>query len=69
MTLYRFGGLFLSWELGVHCLAGLEVFVSFLQAWRGKQSRRHTEVLAGCSHTQALGEEPRAWDLSKLMGC
>ena len=30
MTLNRFGALFLSYKLGVHCLAGLEVFVSFL---------------------------------------
>ena len=39
MTLDRLGALFLSYKLGVHCLAGLEVFVSFLGTSFGKGSR------------------------------
>ena len=38
MTLNRFGALFLSYKLGVHCLAGLEVFVSFLRYKLGEGS-------------------------------
>ena len=68
MTLYRLGGLFLSTSLAYTALQ-LGGLCELPRYKLGEGSRvADTEVLAG-SHTQALGEELRAWDPSTLVGC
>ena len=47
MTLNRLGALFLSYKLGVHCLAGLEVFVSFLGTSLARKAESQTHRSLG----------------------
>ena len=47
MTLNRLGALFLSYKLGVHCLVGLEVFVSFLGTSLAREAESQTHRSLG----------------------
>ena len=59
MTLNRFGALFLSYKLGVHCLAGLEVFVRFLGTSLAREAESQTQGslsrLLPCTQKQTHG--------------